>query len=357
MPADRVAEDVEATSRMKPEKFCLSWNDFEKNIGVAFRELREAKDFFDLTLVCEDEQIQAHKVVLSACSPFFRDILRRNPHQHPLLYLKGVKCADLEAVLKFMYQGEVNVVQEELNSFLALAEDLHVKGLTQAPSSRTTKSEPESELRTKRTSPQRSETSSEPLSKKTRLSSSQDAEILPIKSEKVASTASVTYTNSKNKSSVTGTEVSVGDYSEDYDDINDDYPDQLYNPLSADLYKSPSSGIKGSGVPGQRPDLSECFEKLVDGQGMAYYSCLLCGKTCSRKDSLLTHIENIHFPGGYACQFCELIFNSQNTLAVHMRRKHNTSLSLSSSQSATAAAAAVVVAADGAAEEASALWS
>jgi len=116
---------------MSSEKFCLRWNDFESNISVAFRELREDKDFFDVTLACDDEQISAHKVILSACSPFFRNILRRNPHQHPLLYLKGVKFTDLQAVLNFMYNGEVNVAQEELNSFLAVAEELRVKGLTQ----------------------------------------------------------------------------------------------------------------------------------------------------------------------------------------------------------------------------------
>jgi hypothetical protein len=116
---------------MANEKFCLRWNDFESNISVAFRELREEKDFFDVTLACDDSQVQAHKVILSACSPFFRNILRRNPHQHPLLYLKGVKYKELLSVLNFMYQGEVNVAQEELNSFLAVAEDLRVKGLTQ----------------------------------------------------------------------------------------------------------------------------------------------------------------------------------------------------------------------------------
>merc|ERR1712209_293274 len=117
--------------KMASEQFCLRWNDFESNISVAFRELREEKDFFDVTLACEDSQVQAHKVILSACSPFFRNILRRNPHQHPLLYLKGVKYKELLSVLNFMYQGEVNVAQEELNSFLAVAEDLRVKGLTQ----------------------------------------------------------------------------------------------------------------------------------------------------------------------------------------------------------------------------------
>ena len=94
---------------MSSEKFCLRWNDFESNINEAFRELREQKDFFDVTLVCENEQIQAHKVILSACSSFFRNMLRRNAHQHPLVYLKGVKFSDLQSVLNFMYQGEVSV--------------------------------------------------------------------------------------------------------------------------------------------------------------------------------------------------------------------------------------------------------
>ena len=113
------------------EKFCLRWNDFENNISSSFQELREDKDFFDVTLACDDNQLQAHKVILSACSPFFRSVLKKNPHQHPLLYLKGVKYEDIVSVLNFMYHGEVNVAQEELNSFLAVAEDLQVKGLTQ----------------------------------------------------------------------------------------------------------------------------------------------------------------------------------------------------------------------------------
>ena len=116
---------------MGSEKFCLRWNDFESNISNAFKELRDDKDFFDVTLACDEDQIQAHKVILSACSPFFRNILRRNPHQHPLLYMKGMKFTDLQSVLNFMYHGEVSVAQEELNSFLAVAEDLRVKGLTQ----------------------------------------------------------------------------------------------------------------------------------------------------------------------------------------------------------------------------------
>ena len=91
---------------MASEKFCLKWNDFESNISVAFRGLRDDKDFFDVTLACEDEQIQAHKVILAACSPFFRNILRRNQHQHPLLYLKGRACQGLICQIQFKRENK-----------------------------------------------------------------------------------------------------------------------------------------------------------------------------------------------------------------------------------------------------------
>ena len=112
------------------ELLCLKWNDFEHSVSSAFNTILEEKDFLDVTLVCENKQVEAHKVIIAACSPFFKSILRRNPHQHPLLYLKGVHYDDLVSVLHFMYKGEVKIAQEQLNSFLSVAEDLQVKGLT-----------------------------------------------------------------------------------------------------------------------------------------------------------------------------------------------------------------------------------
>ena len=114
-----------------PENFCLKWQHFETNLSSAFQELRMDADFFDVTLACGDgQQIEAHKVVLSACSPFFRDLLRKYKHPQPLLFLKGVKFSELVSLLNFMYVGEVSVGQEELHSFLSVAEELKVKGLT-----------------------------------------------------------------------------------------------------------------------------------------------------------------------------------------------------------------------------------
>ena len=114
---------------MGSEKFCLKWNDFESNISSSFRDLRHDNELFDMTLACEDDHLQAHKVILSACSSFFRNILRRTKnHQNLLLYLKGVSAKEMESVLNFMYHGEVSVAQNDLNSFLQVAEDLQVKG-------------------------------------------------------------------------------------------------------------------------------------------------------------------------------------------------------------------------------------
>ena len=110
--------------------FNLCWNEFEANISSFFRDLKENKDFADVTLVCaDDQQLEVHKVVLAASSPFFQRILKRNAHQHPLIYMKGVTSSDLKAVMNYIYYGEANVLKANLNSFLALAEDLEVKGL------------------------------------------------------------------------------------------------------------------------------------------------------------------------------------------------------------------------------------
>ena len=95
------------------EKLCLRWNDFESNISSAFRDLKEDKDFSDVTLACSDQQVEAHKVILAASSNFFKKVLKNVQHSHPLIYMKGVKFTDLEAVLNFVYHGEVNVAEAD----------------------------------------------------------------------------------------------------------------------------------------------------------------------------------------------------------------------------------------------------
>ena len=89
-----------------------------------------SSDFTDVTLACEDLQFEAHKLILSTYSPFFRTLLKKsNKHQHPLLYMRGLKARELEAVLDFIYQGKTNIFQEDLEGFLLIAEELQLKGL------------------------------------------------------------------------------------------------------------------------------------------------------------------------------------------------------------------------------------
>ena len=113
------------------EKFSLKWNDFQDNICSTFGSLREDTDFADVTLACEDgQQVEAHKVILAASSPFFQNLLKKNKHAHPLIYMRGVKSEDLVAILDFLYHGEANIYQENLDTFLAIAEELKLNGLT-----------------------------------------------------------------------------------------------------------------------------------------------------------------------------------------------------------------------------------
>ena len=112
-------------------KLCLMSAEFETNLAMTMRDLREEKDLFDVTLACEDKQIEAHKLVLCASSSLFKELLKGNSHPHPFLYLRGVKYKDIQTLLNFMYDGEVCIGQEDLQDFLDVARDLKLKGLSE----------------------------------------------------------------------------------------------------------------------------------------------------------------------------------------------------------------------------------
>jgi len=112
------------------DDFLLTKNNFELCTKNAFKNLINETEFSDVTLACsDDKQVQAHKVILGACSPFFKKIFRKNPHQNLLLYLKGVEHKDLKAILEFMYLGETKINKNHLDSFLNAAQELKVDGL------------------------------------------------------------------------------------------------------------------------------------------------------------------------------------------------------------------------------------
>jgi len=108
----------------------LSWNEFESCTSNSFKGLIAREEFVDVTLACDDDkQVKAHKVILSACSDFFRNILLKNSHQHPLIYLDNLKVEYLQALIDFMYLGETNIPQNMFSGFIKAAQKYKIKGL------------------------------------------------------------------------------------------------------------------------------------------------------------------------------------------------------------------------------------
>jgi len=324
---------------MASEKFCLRWNDFESNISVAFRELREEKDFFDVTLACDDSQVQAHKVILSACSPFFRNILRRNPHQHPLLYLKGVKYKELLSVLNFMYQGEVNVAQEELNSFLAVAEDLRVKGLTQNNSGTSSSSSTEKQ---RAPSPKISrppappERDPVPPPKRPRpapppQSYHQDdddiQEVQPIvKSEPVSAPAEVVPQQQQYATAGQQSQQQVALEDDAYADESYDYGeygDGGYDDGSGMIDPNTGLPIQGAGGADGNKALNDAIKaKIYKAEG-GLFTCYECGYSSKYKTTCQDHIESRHIStAGYTCPYCQKFCPTRNALKSHISKNH-----------------------------------
>ncbi|KAF5287096.1 hypothetical protein FQA39_LY16081 [Lamprigera yunnana] len=110
-------------------RYALNWGDHSNHLKKAFDALLTAKELVDVTLSCEGKKVVAHKMLLSACSTYFHDLLRDNPCQHPIIILRGVKFESLVTLLKFIYTGEVSVFTEELDEFLKIGETFRVKGL------------------------------------------------------------------------------------------------------------------------------------------------------------------------------------------------------------------------------------
>jgi len=314
------------------EKFCLKWNDFERSISAAFKDIREEKDFFDVTLACDGadtDQLQAHKVILSACSPFFRRVLKRNPHQHPLLYLKGVTFKDLQYVLEFMYHGEVNVSQDDLNAFLAVAEELQVKGLTQnnsssdnaaASSSKPNTNQPSnhsaaherSSSASSRTRPSDSSVDSSAPKRFRASEANSSVPVHPMRASHSLHTQEedddiqeVVPVKTEHLAPQTGTMAMYGDeqgtgLDETYDDTEQDY--ELEGAYTEENY------LVQDGSTGQQDDCRE--------------ACPYCAQLF-HKAGMKRHIDRKHtLENEVACDMCQRVVKGKYNMRVHLREAH-----------------------------------
>ncbi|XP_053594315.1 sex determination protein fruitless isoform X23 [Microplitis demolitor] len=114
------------------QQFCLRWNNHQTTLIQNFDTLLESGTLVDCTLAAEGKYLKAHKVVLSACSPYFEGLLSEHYDKHPVFILKDVKFKELKAMMDYMYRGEVNISQDQLAALLKAAESLQIKGLSES---------------------------------------------------------------------------------------------------------------------------------------------------------------------------------------------------------------------------------
>ncbi|XP_059089253.1 broad-complex core protein isoforms 1/2/3/4/5-like isoform X36 [Tigriopus californicus] len=332
------------------DKFCLRWNDFETNISAAFKELRQDKDFFDVTLTVDDDPnhvLQAHKVILSACSPFFRNVLLRQnaamgvagfSHPHPLVYLRGVSYEDLKHIIDFMYYGEVNVAQDDLQAFLQVAEDLKVKGLTQADSN----------------------SSSAPSSSSLGNSSGPSREPSGVKREPPGENGGIAKKRSRPNPAVPvpgpSHQVPVHSIDDDVQDVGDtnvktehlaasdfegtdfeavegeggegDYDYAQYGDESGDM--TYAEGEDGQMLPGT----SGGDESKASGNAMVArmgdngnFLCVACGYNTKRKSHVTRHVISMHTDIRFPCQLCSNSYTQDANRRLHLRKVHGITLS------------------------------
>ena len=251
------------------EKLCLKWNEWNETVNSAFGSLRNDKEFTDMTLVCEDgQQLEAHKVILAFSSPFFQKILQNSKHPNPLIYLRGFQSKDLLPILDFLYFGEANVYQEDLDSFLAIAEVIQLTG----------------------------QTSSDLVEEKEKVIQKRNDE------SKQYTTRQLNQEPNSNAPNTKSTAVAVA------------------SEISADL-QALDEKVKSMMEKGQKMIPSG---KQLDGTPKQEVSriCKVCGKE-GLATRIKNHIEANHLEGiCIPCDLCDKTFASRNTLSNHKSKYH-----------------------------------
>ena len=267
-----IKKSVVESMMQNSEKLFLKWNDFQENLNSAFEVLRNDQDFADVTLVCEDgTQIETHKTVLASSSPFFMEILKKNKHPHPMIYMRGLKAEAIVAMVDFLYYGEANVNQESLDVFLGLAEELRLSGLTGSSA----ESSPE-EFRKKAIPPEKNIKDGKP----------------PIRT-----TSIVPNPWNISDSSIAKTESS-----------------------SAALVS-----VETHQLDEQIKSMMTMTEKkmMVRGTTQGVYACNVCGKE-DKISNIKTHIEANHIDSNisHSCDICGKISRSRDGLRQHKNKEH-----------------------------------
>jgi len=309
-------------------KLCVSWDDFAANLSNALYDLKEEKDFTDLTLVCAGhQQVYVHKVVMASSSHFFKKVLKNIKHNHPLIYFRDIKITDMEALLSFMYYGQVSLAEENLNSFLAIAEELEVKGLTSGKNFSVVLSQPPVTAnfvaKNGPSDPDLQEHNARSLS-----SSSTDgsqyapcaqSENMEVESQNNNIAEGAPQIKQEQEFFKMEEALHVKDNSKAIKS-----PDDRLNPAQ-DVRQCEGPDNVGLGITSFL-DFDKYISDVGEGEDVGNVKCTVCGQISARKCNMRRHVENTHFRGmfEYSCADCEGKFDTKDGYFNH-RKKHHSS--------------------------------
>ena len=287
------------------EKLSLKWNDFQENLCISVKELKESIDFCDVTLVCdEDGKIEAHKVILSGWSPFFKNILTKNVHPHPLIFLRGLKFSELKYLISFMYDGEVSMAAEEVNMFLSIAEEFQLKGLM----------EKNIENQPNQPNPCRQEAKSNEKKKSNGDHSGNDGVADRIPRNKYSQGLKTNRSDKEghNMLDTMKQEIPV-------EKVNHYEKEDVESSITEDLDEVETTATVDRSylvtIP-ENSSLDETISTLMEAQD-GQWACNLCGKQMKRKKDMMNHTE-VHIGGiTHPCSSCGKAFR-QEFLNIHV---------------------------------------
>ena len=281
----------------------LKWEDFQENVKASFKGLREDEDFADVTLACEDGEVKAHKVILSSCSPIFERLLKRNKHhQHQVVFMRGLKTSQLVALVDYIYQGELKILQDELDPFLILAQELQLRGLLAGFGKAEANNRSVSEEGLLPCESLKEEGSQ----KNTRGLSDENKEIilpgLDLEDEKESQKAQI-------HKAVT--------------DLNNSEMDEYVNNMvEEELKKMPKLHPDKIYLKNVQQKTRQKTKTMYEQWFQGMWGCNICGYTSSFKNSLKKHVEK-HIEGSaYPCSRCGKSLKTTESLRLHYMRSH-----------------------------------